>query len=444
MIWPTPVVCMCRFGTQQLNHLLQMLFSPESDADQFLAQLRAAIRRTGNWQTDEGWEGSEFVERVTWVPDCEGLSETGVELTIRWSLDGILQPIESIPSSDASSMWKESLSSFLRQIDRQAKDPHRKTFLTRHTFAYIGRNLDGQYRFDHSRIVPAVFPDEKGILLERIIFIDVEAEGTDQDQAHWIGSNQAIDIIGLLSVLLGIGFYRIRHEARWVLENGKAVRRYLGFHTDFSHPERLPSADSTCPAGTWENEDRAQFSPYRAVRNSVKLPSDTADLFKRFEILGQPDKDQFRKALRLYRTGAVVGATYPSVRMAYQVAAVEALKEPEEGSRQGFLRLVEAHCPQALAYVKQNDLYGRFRSAHLHSGEFHGGEYSPSEPGPLWGRIDKPNPRVVDLYIGAMSSTVLTRWLLQVGNSLYRTAPRGGSQLVKPSADMPDKPGESV
>jgi hypothetical protein len=71
----------------------------------------------------------------------------------------------------------------------------------------------------------------------------------------------------------------------------------------------------------------------------------------------------------------VVGRRYPSVSLAYRVAAVEAIVQgnPEFSGFSDFVRKnvwEEPYLEEALDF-----LYGKARSAHFHSGEFPGGEF---------------------------------------------------------------------
>jgi hypothetical protein len=86
--------------------------------------------------------------------------------------------------------------------------------------------------------------------------------------------------------------------------------------------------------------------------------------------------DAFDRCARLYQVASVCGRTFPSVGLAYRVAAVEAISAADNTVK-GFSEFMRK-------YVKSSGdiesllqyLYGSARSGHFHAGAFPMGEFS--------------------------------------------------------------------
>jgi hypothetical protein len=86
--------------------------------------------------------------------------------------------------------------------------------------------------------------------------------------------------------------------------------------------------------------------------------------------------DAFDRGARLYQVAGVCGSLFPSVGLAYRVAAVEAISkaDPECSSFSKFMRKHVASRKDTEGVLDY--LYSVARSAHFHAGEFPLGEFS--------------------------------------------------------------------
>ena len=86
--------------------------------------------------------------------------------------------------------------------------------------------------------------------------------------------------------------------------------------------------------------------------------------------------DAFDRGARLYQVAGVCGRLFPSVGLAYRVAAVEVISkaDPECSSFSEFMRK-HVTSRRDIEWIP-NYLYSIARSAHFHAGEFPLGEFS--------------------------------------------------------------------
>jgi len=178
-------------------------------------------------------------------------------------------------------------------------------------------------------------------------------------------------------MILNVGFYEPLPEQRWVIvhDSGKGPahgrRHQLGIAKPGIRLSTMPEKGEVCPLGSFEGslDDR-----YISVE-PIRLPPESRKILRGFDALEPKLSDAADRAARLYQVGLVVGRRYPSVALAYRVAAIDAIVQGSSDISD-FKEFMKANVPdepdldEALDY-----LYGKARSAHFHSGEFPGGEF---------------------------------------------------------------------
>jgi hypothetical protein len=367
-------------------------------------------------QFERGWTGQgsfrkdgRFEERV--VGKLQGAKEEDGEvlITVIWNLDGSIEPISAEVMGKFPADWEAAIEQAVHRALIGTINAHRKRYFFNFSAAYMGPLLDGEYYVSGFRFAPALFPDDAPTFIERVVYLGLHSEGVDQLQAGSLGRVKAATFFDLLSCFLDVGFYSIPPEHRWVrLGNNEAARYQLGFHHPMKPPpHKKPKKGLLCPLGQFEKVNREEMvEPFYHER--LRLPDDIRKLFKIYENLRSHEKQAFLGAARLFTLGLTAGRRYPTVRMAYSVAAIDALSA--QHTAQAFTDFVREYCPEAPEEIVK-DSYGRIRSAHFHEGAFPGGEYEPFRGGFFSGPDDTMR-RNFRLNLQLIMWNVLIRWLL--------------------------------
>ena len=325
------------------------------------AESTGHVRGSGRFEPDGRYVASESTSLTT--PTGESVSAVW---TVTWSPDGSLGPIEVTPENGPAGEWRGAVDTIWDKVFTATKNEQKVAAFQRDVFAYFGPVLDGEYYISGWRIAPADQDDEGFMPDERIMYLDHNAKGVDVNHAHLIASARADRIASLLSLFLDIGLYRIPVERRWVLGDGTSERRQLGHMGP--RPTTMPKKQQECRAGEY------QVGPDAPQDHRLRCPQAIREWFRSFNGLSMTDKKRYEGAAVLYLIARSLGRSAPTVRLSYEVAAVDALTEKH--TEREFVDLVTKHCPDAdTGFVKQ--LYGSVRSAHFHSGAMPGGEYEP-------------------------------------------------------------------
>jgi hypothetical protein len=172
----------------------------------------------------------------------------------------------------------------------------------------------------------------------------------------------------------------------------------------------MPSKGIECQLGKPLLLDRGNFRSSLAPDNLIHFPADYRDLFRAFRSLNPAQQEAFFSAAALYCIGLVAGRNLPTLRLSYQVAAVDALIEGSSHTQRAFTETVQMYNPEVSTEVIEY-LYGNIRSAHFHMGKFPLGEYQPIEIGPLSGSglLERT---MVQMRSSEILQPVLIGWLL--------------------------------
>lgn len=377
------------------------IYTPKSDPSEFVSQLNADLRASGDWAWDDiEHEDGSYSEEMFWSPT--GLASREVHFRLDWTAKRHFKLLEYTQVGDDDPDILENVCTLLVRADCRAANIERTEYVTRHRFAYIGQNLGGAYQLGAVRIAPEIFPDSPGVMVERVVDISVPKKGVDFADAQSQTTEVAVVMAGFLSVVLRVGLYRIIREDRWTL-NG---RESLGF------PEAAASTGEPSE-GEWaiKGFDLGRYNLMGQTGNALLLPKYSADLWLKLQGMSAPLQRRFHRASWLFQTGCTLARRFPSVQMAYHVSAVEALEARSRRNREVFHNLIQDYCTEEWEFVKKHELYGRIRSAHLHSGNFSGGEFDSYPDYPLSGHTRKRQSPWIPIRVRAISSTVLLRWI---------------------------------
>jgi len=385
---------------------------------QFLEYFNLAIRR-GDF---EGSSGSYLPDgSVTETVRCALTVPPDIKVPAAWTItlapDGALAPLDVNVDTPAPVGGQHAAEGVVRDVLVSVLESPKTKILHREEFAYIGQPLDGEYYITNFRISPSqpVFNDPF-CLSENILLIDHYAEAVGVLQAHAIGRVQAQKFASLLSVFLNVGLHKIpTTEHRWVYDAEDSSNCFqLGYRSTIPKPASMPHKGTECnPGKAFEvNRDEMEDVLPRPVE-FLRCPKDIRVLFRAYNSLPPNEQVAYLGAAALFQIALTAGRNYPTVEMAYSVAAVDALARGKQQSLKTFVQLVKDCCPN----VRSEDaeyLYQSVRSAHFHGGSFPGGEFEPVSLGQLlvvqkdvWKRHN------LRWYARALMRFVLIRWLLK-------------------------------
>lgn len=324
---------------------------------------------------------AHFSDDGAFVTSVKGLFAFGEEQQeISWEMnkssDGTLV---SVRVSDANGkevprLLKYELNGFFTNVLTEALSNKRKEFFHHSTYYYVGPQLDGEYWLKGFRLAPA-FPNDPDLYLinaERPVALDYYVNAVDAHMAVAISEARAKRFIARLSLISNIGFYKSGGEQRWVLipqpEGGFISQRYqLGYAAQNISHFAMPSKGELSRLGDYSSSIKDWG--LRAGK-LLSLPHETRRILQWIEDAKNNLSEAFDNAARMYQAALVIGGIYPSISLAYKVAAVEALSlgDTRYGS---FGTFMEGNL-ETKDYDKKfiDALYGIARSAHFHSGRF--------------------------------------------------------------------------
>ena len=321
-------------------------------------------------------------ESGTFISECFATVPSGAKLS--WSIfishDGVLTKllVKRVPDTGRGE-WRSQANDLVSEALASALAKKRTKFFKRSAFYYVGQQLSGEYWYRNVRIAPG-FPEDPFpslINAERVVFIDQDIQATDAQHAWVIGEAVSKRLAARLSFLLGVGLYPLQHVQRWVwpvvddkpAEN--SVRFQAGFASPIPTPDRLPKKGKLAPAGKCSGS--LQDPQHVTVGKILEMPSEWRKVLQWNDASEPSTVAAFDRASRLFQVALVSGVTFPSVGLAYRVAAVDAASQGTPDSI-GFKQFVRRYAPHSTEFL--DFAYGAGRSGHFHAGEFPVGEFS--------------------------------------------------------------------
>lgn len=350
----------------------------------FLDYLNSALRsRMTNYGGRAGrLEDGTFFSSVSGAfPIDSGHAE--LTWTVYKSPDGDLThlSVEPTDSGTSSSTWTAAAYEFANSVLAATLAERKQAFFRRTLFFYLGPNLDGEYWLPGFRFAPILpdDPDPHLINAERPVCIDQVVHAIDDMQAHALAEETARRQAARLSLLLNVGLYRSEQSMLWVwpTTDGQPAAASVRMHAQFNHPSAsanaMPEKGAACSLGQYAGSLAAR---YRVAGELQSLPREARKILRGIDQADPLVADAFDRCSRLYQVASVCGRTFPSVGLAYRVAAVEAISAADSTVK-GFSEFMRK-------YVKSTGdiesllqyLYGPARSGHFHAGAFPMGEFS--------------------------------------------------------------------
>jgi hypothetical protein len=298
------------------------------------------------------------------------------------TLDSTLLHLDVIceDSTVPEESWKTATYELVTSVLTAALAEKQQQFFRRTLFFYIGVQLDGEYWLPGFRIAPAYVADPYPYIInaERVLALDMNINAIDDIHANILASEAARRHAARISLLLDVGLYIPKLEQRWVLPDpedktpSESIRRNLGFHHLSIHITTMPSKGALCQLGQYKG---SLTERYRVAGQLLSLPPQARKILRGIESASPAVMNAFDSGSRLSQVASVVGHQFPSVGLAYRIAAVEAIAkcDPSAPSFGEFMRkhtTARAGIDQLLDYM-----YGSVRSGHFHAGEFPLGEF---------------------------------------------------------------------
>jgi hypothetical protein len=351
------------------------------------------------------------------------LDDALVELTWRITKDArgslLALTVVGTASDVPESTWSSAVYALITEVLAAALAEKRTSFFRRSLFFYIGAQLDGEYWLPGYRLAPAYPDDPEPYLInaERVITIDQEVNAIDAAHASVLANEMARRHSARISLLLNAGLYELEHSARWVIptlrdaSTPESVRCQLGFFHPSLWADKMPQKSACCRLGAYGGNLAARW---RVAGELLSLPKEARRVLRGIDAATPLVTDAFDRGARLYQVGAVCGRLFPSVGLAYLVAAIEAISKAEVGCK-GFSDFMRQHVISAKNIDDLLDyLYGVARSAHFHMGEFPLGEFSRGRSfDPL---MDADSVQRDDLHFAShgLLREAIVNWLLRM------------------------------
>lgn len=134
----------------------------------------------------------------------------------------------------------------------------------------------------------------------------------------------------------------------------------------------MPSKKKLCQLGKY----KAKLDSTDLTTDLLSLPPEARKILRGIESVNSIIAEAFDRGDRLYQVALVAGRAFPSVRLAYQIASIDAISQCLKGYK-GFSDFVRQHVKERPELNQMLDLlYSSVRSAHFHGGKFPMGEYS--------------------------------------------------------------------
>ena len=332
----------------------------------FLDHLRVRLPYLGSLSIET--DGSSGItEEICMVNlDLGGDEPSQVRFVVRWTQDGTLVSLEA--RAETSHAWRDAIRGFVQQALIDTLAERSQKILCNEVFAYLGSPLVGEYRLGSRRLV-RLTPDEPRLRIpvEHAVLLSFAVDAPDEPRANSLGWLRSNDFMAVLGCLLGIGFYRFRYERLWSrMDDGQYHRLPHTFNAE-TIPKSMPAKAKPDELGafTVREAEPIEAPNYMIGRESIAVWSDTRSLLRAFESLGLTERERFLGAARLFQIALTAGHNLTTVRIAYQISALDSLLA--KSSARALVDFVGSLVPNADRRMVQ-EAYEKIRSAHYHSG----------------------------------------------------------------------------
>jgi len=362
---------------------IQLNLPPGQRQQEFLDYLNSALRgRISSSTGSAGINKDGLFESILTGPFTVDQDAVSISLSIKKDAKGTLLSIavEATDAKVSEEKWKTAAHEFITSVLATTLSETRKKYFRRSFFYYIGPQLDGEYWLPRYRFAPAYPGDSEPFLInaERVVSIDQEVAAIDDMHAFTVADEASRRHAARLTLLLNTGLYPGECEQRWFLPilEGKPATESVRYQLGFSHPSanlaEMPKKGVQCPIGSYKGSLAAR---YRVAGEMLSLPSEARKILRSVDNADPLITDAFDRGARLYQVAAVCGRYFPSVGLAYRVAAVEAVCQSDRTCK-SFSDFMRKYVASQTDIDKILDyLYRVVRSAHFYGGEFPLGEF---------------------------------------------------------------------
>jgi hypothetical protein len=350
---------------------------------EFLDYLNAALRgRISSSTGSVGINSDGLFESTVTGPFSVDQGVIHLSWRIKKDAEGTLLGVTVDPTDPQVSdeKWRTAAHDFITSVLATTLAETRTKYFRRSFFCYIGPQLDGEYWLPGYRFAPAYPGDPEPHLInaERVVSIDQEVTAIDEMHSFALADEASRRHAARLTLLLNTGLYRTELVQRWVwpIVEGKpsteSVRYQLGFVHPAANLTQMPKKEEQCSLGAYRGSLAAR---YRVAGEMLSLPPEARKILRSVDNADPLVTGAFDCGARLYQVAAVCGRYFPSVGLAYRVAAVEAVCQADRICN-GFSDFMRTHITSQTNLEEILDyLYRVARSAHFHGGEFPMGEF---------------------------------------------------------------------
>jgi hypothetical protein len=239
---------------------------------------------------------------------------------------------------------------------------------------------------DKLRLGPPSQQDEQCALASRNIIVNARVTAIDWLHANSIFTNALRELSVFLTVIMGTHVQAAPNSRRaWTFildpDSPGGVHcdiRNIGYYERQLPTEMpMPGQGPSVPLRAIQRPDFTMGS-VGPEDTEQELPRDVLELWQAFEALSPDLRRQFVQAGTLWQLALSLGHDYETARFSYMVAACEALKPPgREFDACNIYDVLTALFGKETAHsLRQKFQPQDVRSAHFHTGEFRGSEFS--------------------------------------------------------------------
>jgi len=327
--------------------------------------------------------GSSHFENNNYVSEQDITFEIEEEkVFVSWKIiqthDGRLLSIESL--NQINTERELLLQDFIHVILIRTLEEETNKYFKRLFFRTIaGCNLPGEYWLPGFRFAP-LFPDDDSGLVnaERIVVIDQNVAAIDNRHADEVAQALASQYSAYLSFILNTPLEIPNHQNIYFLneENEKyeMIRKSTQLYVN-SGISSMPKKGEICNLANFED---SVFNPTRPTNEYLVCPKETRKILRGIRDAERIVQDCFLHCCLLYQLGGIAGRRFPTVKLSYEIAAVESIVKRKGTDHGGFTDFMNSYAKEDRELY--DFLFGRIRSAHWHAGSLSFGELDFSDP----------------------------------------------------------------
>lgn len=299
-----------------------------------------------------------------------------VNWLLKFNSNGTLNSISNI-NNVGNAEFELKILKFLHGVLKNVLNLKRESFFKRIVYRTIsGCNFMGEYWLQGIRFAQLFPEDDKCHLLnaERLLVFEQNVEAIDDRNASEVASSNAAELSAYLSLILNVGlelpnreemFFQFRENDEFLMQR-KSTEIFLPHISN-----RLPSKGQLSALGIFEH---SLFDRTPPSHGNLVCPVETRKILAGVKQSSEEYKDAFRRCSKLYQLALNVGRHYPTVRISYICAAVEAIVKTNTLEHKSFSDFMTKYSGENKKIHKF--IYSSVRSAHWHSGSFALGEFN--------------------------------------------------------------------